>query len=1182
MNLDSAMSGKGTLAAGDTINKTGAGTLVDTAAALDSASKLIVNIQEGIFKEGLKRSDSEFHVSDGATMICTAAMSNVAADGHPWHVYLAGTGAAGQNGAFVVGVSASGSSTKITWHLDADATIYSDRNCAEFSGADTDAEGRNVFHMNGHNLTLKADSTDHFFRLRHRSDWTNPGMLILDHCGLTRYSGGEFKVFTATSRQTATTMPCVKLVNGAKIALLNTKMASKIDCFDCENGTKFCKVKPDGDAATASFTLNKVIGSPEIVEEGSYTITVNKYAARATDIAAGKYLTGANLRFAANAPVYVIGATELAAGAQTAAQATSAMSGSVANGNVTAAINGTDLTVETNSDLFDIDSEKGEVRVGVGSANAYFTDSPLGYLSDAEKAACSGKKLVKIGSKRITGNADITALGFTELVIEEGAFRVSALGQLPCANNEQKVTVEDGATLDVNGKLNALAPDSTHKLTVTMAGTGNTALGYAGAVSFQGSTPDKYSASYTRFILSANATMAFTSLGLFTFSNGYDDIREINRFELGGHDLTFLNSKGSACTDNQGIRFRNLVRFYDPGRLILDGINLTRSDGTFAVWHSDDDQKNDWILPVVLKNGAKLNCRNNYMASRITVESEDPTCALCYLNSSDTDIQSNDYTIPSVKGPLTITPTNGHKIVVGKYIAKAADLTAEPARLLQAGAGTEIRVVDVDDATGLTVETAYTFAHSDAGFGVGAGALNAPFVTAAIANEGTDLTLTRANIDTSDMFIVNVPEGETWTWSDVKTKLSPTAEQLTGKKLVKTGLGTLAPVAGEYGGAESVCTEGFTELIIYGGDYRVNCTNALPMVAAAENGKYEMHVTVKNGATLRINKDLSYNPENARPVQDQCLTSLYKKLFITAEGAGCAAYPGAVRFEVLPATNNQRVQYVLTGDTVFKIPGVSGDRIFILSSTGGTDSSNNLFIMNGHELTFSRSGGSAAAKLAVRFRYQVNFVNPGALVLDNLGLTRLGSSGFSVRDAVSGGNQLTMPLKLKNGAWVNCVNDTMTEKLSYVEFLDAGCSFAQCCAQDTPSPIHVNRVIGHCFNVSASQHVTITGELQVCAADLAAGKCIDAYRDTEKSGDNLNFAPGCRVTADTTEGLAVNQIILRTKKDDAALVRPKTDAALKDVGVSAVWDTHDFGGEDGDLDVLKFAEHIKGMFLLVK
>lgn len=277
-------------AAGDWIEKTGAGTLVAVAAYKDT--QLNWRIREGVYyvpnAVGARahKGGSTLVVCDGATVNLQGSQSDVF-DGY-WDVSLAGQGTGEGNnlGALAIGGGMTNPSlgANARFVLTGDATLYTYGTMnALFSGVN--AAAGSTLDMNGHTLTVRGKDAASLFRPRWKWTVQNPGPLVFRNGVFARHK---------TTNDIADNLPRVTLTEGATLDVYaSPSLWNLVDEFSFEAGTGIQKTANYGETG-AAMTLRTVIGPPT-VDANVATLTITRsLVARGTDLAAGKVLTTVN------------------------------------------------------------------------------------------------------------------------------------------------------------------------------------------------------------------------------------------------------------------------------------------------------------------------------------------------------------------------------------------------------------------------------------------------------------------------------------------------------------------------------------------------------------------------------------------------------------------------------------------------------------------------------------------------------------------------------------------------------------------------------------------------------------------------------------------------------------------------------------------------------------------------
>lgn len=319
-------------AAGDWIEKTGAGTLVAVAAYKDT--QLNWRIKEGVYyvpnAVGTKahKGNSALVVCNGATVNLQGGQSDVF-DGY-WDVSLAGQGTGEGNnlGALAIGGGMTNPSLggNSRFELTGDTTLYSYGTMnALFSG--TGATAGSTLDMNGHTLTVRGKDAASLFRPRWKWTVKNPGPLVFRNGVFARHK---------ELNDIAGGLPRVTLTEGAALDVYaSPSLWDLVNEFSFEAGTGIRKTAKYGETG-AAMSLQTVIGPPT-VDANVATLTITRsLVARGADLAAEKVLTTENALAFADASTldvtdwaalsFAAGTTYVAARSSTAITGTPALS----------------------------------------------------------------------------------------------------------------------------------------------------------------------------------------------------------------------------------------------------------------------------------------------------------------------------------------------------------------------------------------------------------------------------------------------------------------------------------------------------------------------------------------------------------------------------------------------------------------------------------------------------------------------------------------------------------------------------------------------------------------------------------------------------------------------------------------------------------------------------------------
>lgn len=613
--------------------------------------------------------------------------------------------------------------------------------------------------------------------------------------------------------------------------------------------------------------------------------------------------------------------------------------------------------------------------------------------------ATSGKRLVKEGLGILAPGADLSAKGFTELVVNAGVYNATALNQFPAVNATATLTVASGATLRFGF---SMVQTST---TINISVGGEGAPNEGGAVVFTVNSPmgNKFGPNWTLtsdtvfYMTGENREIDFGCNGL-----GTTDLH--NLFYMNGHSLRFkAEYVGPHRVSGPWYRFRSGPTFIEPGELIFDHCRLSHyRDGVIRVWKSATDHSDGTIPCIRLVNGAGCNFAcytSGQWISRVACIEAEPGTEIGDMGVSSSD-RPGTFTINKLVGAPTILGAGAtqnaafnQQAYIKSYVARGSDLadgkilTSVTNLYFSAGA-----TISIDDGSLLTQGVEYTVA-SGAATVVGS-ILSGDDLTnrgrqmAASANGNVvKLSRTAEHALAADEFPVFVPAGSVYDWAQATNGLDVSG--IAGKKLVKLGRGTL--YQGDVGAA------GCSELIVASGIYGARDYTDLPISGTV------MKVTVKDGATFKAVRDL------------QNLTAESHSLDLYLTGTGHRAVEGdlgAFCFWVTSNAGNQWCKWTFDGDTLVTIADAAQQANFSANSLTRSDIWN-VWNMNGHDLTLRCINDK---KGMFRFRSGPTIRNPGNITLDNARFSMYNGTNMKVVNGV-------IPFfKTLNGCTVNLAN----------------------------------------------------------------------------------------------------------------------------------------------------------------
>ena len=315
-----------------------------------------------------------------------------------------------------------------------------------------------------------------------------------------------------------------------------------------------------------------------------------------------------------------------------------------------------------------------------------------------------GKTLMKLGGGGMTYSTTITnGLGQTVLkgtVVKNGSVGVTMSWGVPiAADGKKRFTVEDGATLQIAVQLINFAT-SAAPLDLTFCGGGYKGLG---AIRFE--TDGGSNGQNVTYTLTGDSTIV--TVGSCTLSSGYDTQKDVNRFNMNGHDLTFRSGNSSNF-----FRFRYGVTFSNPGTITFQNVGVTHLPGA-GVYAYDADGKTCKLPLVRLIENARANFADAKFADAVGVVDCEPGTKLCGIKT-DSD-KPQDITLACVKGCPEIS--DERTVTIGKYIAKAADVNAGK-KMVAKGTLTFASgaTVGIDTLEGLTIpDGGYVLAQGEQG-----------------------------------------------------------------------------------------------------------------------------------------------------------------------------------------------------------------------------------------------------------------------------------------------------------------------------------------------------------------------------------------------------------------------------------------------------------------------------------
>lgn len=675
--------------------------------------------------------------------------------------------------------------------------------------------------------------------------------------------------------------------------------------------------------------------------------------------------------------------------------------------------------------------------------------------------------IIKTGEGVLNDNAnDELTAGTQKLTIEvrEGAFKEN-ISRKGCT-----YSVSAGAAMVLGVSFDNISA-SDNPVTFNLAGSGTAA--YPGALYYN--APAGANNQYIVYNLTDDTVIYHAGSSLVVnFSSHQGGYYTYNRFTMNKHTLTFRSSGA----DSKIVRCRFNMAFVDPGTLVFDNVSFsrTRSSYDYGIRAYKADGTTQTKLPLLKAvNGACINIGSEAMASNIAAMDFEYGTRIGYPTGADgIDVPAGSFTIPKLVGSPSISADSA--VTIDQYVAKAADIAAD--HVLSSALALSIGSVTVDCVTNVAKGASHVIAQSDVALN---GDCANPYVAwSTVTKTATALSWERTGERTDspdDYLVLVVPADSVVNYATATAGYS--AEDLEAKAtlpMLVTGGGKF--VAGgdttNYGGARDT-------IVVSEGEFYADSYQQFPR----SNGV--TRVIVESGATLRIGFDFSY-------LRNSSYGNV--KTYITAAGTGLNGR-GAVEFGLGFTTAAQDVTWTLTDDALFTFnkAGVNCFSNWETGPGGARSQDSNRFVMNGHKLTFKNAveAGATASECYVRFRYTSTFVNPGEIVFDGIGFTKLSSSDAQINVFEADGTTATKIPKVSfiNGARFN-PSDTRLAGASEVLDFAYGTTIGQIGSSDTAQ----NNSQAHIAGAPAIETVLMTiPNYTAHAADLVAGHCITSVRN---------------------------------------------------------------------------------------
>lgn len=603
---------------------------------------------------------------------------------------LCGSGTADYPGALYLAADSgtSGSAQHNTYTLSGDAVIYTPNKTVNLASTSTTSTTMNKFYLNGHTLTFRQDSTAKgYFRFRCAVNFFVPGTVVFDNCRVTHSAGSNVAVKDEDGN--ATTLPLVKLVNGAKLNLVDQDFAGAVGVLDCETGTTICKVSD----TPKDYTLACLKGYPTISDD--QTVTITRYVACAADLKTGKSLSAeSGLVLDEGARIEIDDFTALDQDSPYTLITSAELSGTVtqAYGDFAQLEKVDQALVFTRTkslaEHFVVDVPTAETRTLTEVTNG------------CETSAFANKTLLKVGGGMLDMTESLENVGFTNLVVAGGVYRINNSRGLPSDGSEMPVWVQDGASVCLNKTFSSLSR-SDCPVRLNLVGQGFEGRGALNITAETGNNTQ-----YVTYNLLGDTLIGVDFAGAVVLSGSSESSKLSNRFYMNGYNLTFRGPSG-----NSGyLRFRYAVNFDEPGEVTFDHIQMTHhAKGEVHVYDAAGAKT---TLPRVrFVNNCQVNFVGQAFPDAIEVMDCEAGTKLCGVNAG-TD-KPTDYTIHNLMGAPEISAEQ--TVTIEKYTAKASDVNAgstlasKGTLVFAEGATVEIddpRALDAVPETGVRLATA--------------------------------------------------------------------------------------------------------------------------------------------------------------------------------------------------------------------------------------------------------------------------------------------------------------------------------------------------------------------------------------------------------------------------------------------------------------------------------------------
>ena len=298
---------------------------------------------------------------------------------------------------------------------------------------------------------------------------------------------------------------------------------------------------------------------------------------------------------------------------------------------------------------------------------------------------------------------------------------------------------------------------------------------------------------------------------------------------------------------------------------------------------------------------------------------------------------------------------------------------------------------------------------------------------------------------------INVPEGVTQEFYEALAANGYQKTDLTGQRIVKTGLGTLI------GTNDLTSTSGnhFHKMLIKQGVFSVRVDNDF-----GRNGYYSDAITVESGATIRLSGSG---------------INIYNRV-LNVEGSGASEWGGAIVCDGY-AQNNYG-QFTLTGNVTFMTK--YSDDYALVFRKGIVANNPTTIALEGHDLTLKAAG--TGYRYGYRIEAGMRLKGSGRVIVEG---TYLGQGAANVSNYTTVAQNGYVKLVLKNGATFRPRTQSM---VSFFDAIDAESGTAIAAGEDNAAPfdMYISAIAG-APAASALNSLNVSDSITVRVSDLSAG-----------------------------------------------------------------------------------------------